>query len=114
MSDLKFAILEKLYNADRQTLYIIELHSIGNPKESKNATNELLKERLIVSSDNTTVSITQKGISAYEAEKERREREACDERRHSRSDKKETISFALNIILGAIAIVEFILLIIKH
>lgn len=115
MSDLKFSILENLYFAEHREMNKIKLQNklIENfpAPDVYQAFKDLHEDELIRAGlHDTTAYLTKQGRIVYESVKEERaQQRKCEER--YRSEKiKLTISVICNVVLGIIAIAEFILL----
>ena len=117
MLDLHFNILKELYNAEHRTMTRIVLENMftGQIDEARSAIDILLSEkylRYFVGS--SSLKLTNKGIKEYQLELQRRNKDselnAKDEKRYRSEKIKLTISVICNVVLGIIAIAEFILL----
>ncbi len=117
MLNLHFNILKALYAAEHHAMTRIDLENmfIGQIDEARSAIDILLSEKYLkYFVGPSSLKLTNKGMKEYQLELQRRnkdsEQNAKDEKRYRSEKIKLTISVICNVVLGIIAIAEFILL----
>ena len=116
MTDLKYSILEVLYNAPYRQERKINLlnRNFATPMLTRYAIDELIAVRYIepkIGSD--MLVLTSNGAIAYENAQEERRNQAESKRQYRFNKKTTIISLIVAALTTAIALVEFVLLLFK-